>query len=169
MPETLSENHASIIAQCYSDLHESLLTLMERSGIPTAAAEDIVQDVFVKLMQVDTLQADQVNNLARVIAFQKRSDWFRRRARQRRHAENWVLEEAYTDSTLIVAELCQAEKRAVARLNRVDARVYTLSRYDGLSTKEIAERISLTGRAVESRLYRARNIIRRSLSELQAS
>lgn len=169
MPETTKNNKRDIIEKCYRELHDRLVEQVACSGIPFDSAQDLVQEVFLKLMGVDLVRPDQIKSLVAIITYQKRYDWFRRRAEQHRRTGEMVRAESYNDSTLAVKELRQAEQHAISRLKAVDARIYRLGRFTDLSTQEIADKVQLTGRAVESRFYRARVLVRKELEEFRVA
>lgn len=154
-----------LIGDTYQEVRPQLMNIFRQAHIPEADCEDLVQDVFMKMMSVDLLLDSQLKGLAVTIAYQKRTDWLRHQAVRRERLAHWDFQYTMEGHEVEARQLRQAELRVVGRMSEGDARVYRLSRFDDKTTDEIAAITSLSRRAVEGRLYRTRKLVRESLKE----
>lgn len=73
----------------------------------------------------------------------------------------------YSDGerSLIEKESLEKIHQAINSLSDIHQEIIALSRFDGLKNKEIAERLNIPIRTVETRLFRALSTLREKLSE----
>ena len=100
----------------------------------------------------------------------------RRKAGRRRKLINGVLqtrqpteEDARSRSPLeflVSQERCEEVRQAMVRMTERDRQLLMLKYVDGLSYGEIAQRVGVTPSAVQSRLHRARGLLRKELMEI---
>jgi RNA polymerase sigma-70 factor (ECF subfamily) len=100
---------------------------------------------------------------------------FRRKAGRRRKLLNRVVdrplprdETQATRSPLefLISEERQVEVRqALVKMSERDRQLLLLKYVDGLSYGEIAQRVGVSASAVQSRLHRARNLLRKHLEQ----
>jgi RNA polymerase sigma factor, sigma-70 family len=160
-------NHIQAISAVYKEMKLSVFSIFRQVGIPETDCEDLVQDVFVKLLSIDTLRTETIKGITATIALRLRIDYLRRKACIRKiysaveamHQYNMV----YEDTTFATKELVDAELRIVSGMGEVNRKIYSLSRFEEKSYEEIAEVMQMSYRAVESRLYRSRNEVRSRL------
>lgn len=152
-----------LIGATYSEVRPQLMNIFRQAHIPEDDCQDLVQEVFMKIMSVDLLLTDQLKGLAVTIAFQKRTDWLRHQAIKRSCLSHWDMRYTMEGHELEAKQLRQAELHVVDRMSDSDAQVYRLSRFEDKTAEEIAAITHLTQRAVEGRLYRTRKLVRESL------
>ena len=155
--------HQEAIGRLYEEAGPMLLSIFRKASIPEEDSEDLVQEVFVKLMALDVILVDHLMGLAVTIAYQKRTDWLRHHVYCRRQQRQWRPQATVEPCELECRQILQAERNVVSRMAACDAWVYTLSRFDGKTPQEITQITDLSLRAVEGRLYRTRKLVRQTL------
>lgn len=160
--ETISNQNREIIGRAYKQLRCEIYSIFRQASISEEACEDLVQDVFIKIMGLDIIIAEQLKGLAIRIAYQKRTDYFRHRAYINKMMSNggWEMEKTYTNSEAEVNDILQAEMKVLHCLSELDCKTYMLSRFEEKTAEEIALTLNISKRAVDSRLYRARIQVR---------
>lgn len=144
--------------------------LSSRSSVPTADLDDVAQEVFLRLLRYsDDVAVENPQGYLFRIAANVASEW-RERARVRRpHDQSWLEDlqirpeeqpENETARTL-VNEHVQA---AVDTLPQRQRQVLLLHVNEGLTYKQIADRLGLTYRVVLRDLTRAYSRLRMQLS-----
>jgi RNA polymerase sigma factor (sigma-70 family) len=157
-------NNERLLSELFVSQHDNLYCIFRSARIPEADCDDLVQDVFVKLMTIDLLREDTANGLLYTIAFHMRADYLRH-LYCKKHTfcespNSAVVEQEYVTQHMAAEELRACEKKAINRCSPLDSKVYCLSRFEDKSTLEIAVCLHLSHRAVEGRLYRSRKFVR---------
>jgi RNA polymerase sigma-70 factor (ECF subfamily) len=132
------------------------------------AAEDILQEVFVKLWE----KRDQINEHMSIksylmtIAHNLAANWVRHnhvvmrfqleQANEHPMSENPYLEYEFRETQNLLTE-------ALAGLPNQPRIVFMMSRFEGLKYQEIAERLGLSVKTVESHMVKALKMLRESL------
>jgi len=133
-------------------------------------AEELVQDVWVtlwKLLQEKTIDS-QVNLrgfLFRLMQH-KHLDAVRRKQRDKAVALDVLLtlhSEPVEDA--IRAEQVQLLAEALNQLPAIDQQIFRLMYFDGLSSSDIAHRLGIASNVVRTRIYRARELLRKQMEE----
>ena len=131
-------------------------------------AEDVLQDVFLKIHQhMETLR--DVKKLERWIYQITRNaiiDSYRsnRPTTSLEAAEALDLPEEFPDDD-IVSELLPCVRAMVRNLPELDRQALVLTEYQGLTQKELAERLGLSFSGAKSRVQRAREKLKQQLLE----
>lgn len=135
-------------------------------------AEDLTQEVFVKLWErKDFLNVDRnfdayLFMIARNLVYDEWDSRF--------HSENYVrsldpdrAEEGVSSSedAIMAGSLGEYIDTLINKLPPARRQVFLLSRKQHLSTKEIAQQMSISERTVEAHVYRALQFLRKHLSE----
>lgn len=133
-------------------------------------SEDVIQDVFVKLMSFDGLINEAtIKSFAFTIASNKIKDLLRRRVFRRQVEENTQYEMTLQHSSVErVVEYHETLKLVHEKMNAMSparAKVYEMSLCQGMSVGEIAEKLNVSKRTVESQLFTSRKQMRIWLSE----
>lgn len=154
--------HAKLFAFCYG------LTDDEET------AKDLVQETFIVFWERrDTLVTDYSliaylfkiarNQCYHYLQSRKRSPTCDLETLRLSEIElNYYNEETVTDS-LYLTEVKDAYEKAVEKLPPQCQAVYRMNRKEELKSRDIADRLSLSLRTVESHLYRAARLIREEL------
>ena len=109
-------------------------------------AEDLVQDAFLRLLEYRSmLRPETVRSFLYTIVRNLVTDYLRRH---------------YKKQEVMAKDLsCQEEKRVNLLSPKVKA-VYSMSRFEGKTTLEIAEELSIPKRTVEGYLLTGRKVVR---------
>ncbi|MGM9710257.1 MAG: sigma-70 family RNA polymerase sigma factor [Prevotella sp.] len=134
-------------------------------------AEDMTQDLFVKVLELDLVTTDTVKNLLMTIARRMIIDDIRHKIFVKRQMEGINYSIEYIDkvtATEVVncKQIEQCEQRFLQDMPKQRGMIYRLSRYDQMSVKEIAEQLSLNKRTVESHLYVSRREMREYMQKI---
>ncbi len=162
-------NHLrELVDKAFASYRDEVLSVFLQYGICMEDAEDLLQNVFLKLLGVDIVYEDSLKALVMVTAMNLRKDYCRKQAFRRKSLEAMCepdFIERSCEHEVMAADIESMERSIVSnRLNNINASIYSLSRHEGLSAKEIALRLELDVRAVESRLYYSRKLVRGEMS-----
>lgn len=168
MDQVRQENRQSV-GRIYTAVRREIYSIFRQACIAEDICEDLVQDVFVKILGLDIIIEDQLRGLAVKMAYQKRIDYLRHRAyinNMKADISGWQMEQSYTNTDAEVEDLKRIELRVVSRMSDLDRKTYELSRFEEKTADEIALDLNLTKRAVESRLFRARIMVRENVRKV---
>ncbi len=161
--ETINANNRQIIGQTYQEVRMEIFSIFRQACIAEDTCEDLVQEVFIKILGLDIIIAEQLKALAVKMAYQKRTDYLRHRAyinKVKTDMLGWEMEKTYTNQVAEVNDILQVEMKAIRCMSELDSKTYRLSRFEDRTADEIAIELNLSKRAVESRLYRTRNMVK---------
>ena len=160
--ETISNRNRQIIGETYQKVRMEIFTIFRQACIAEDTCEDLVQEVFMKIMSLDIIIENQLKGLAVAMAYQKRIDYLRRRACINKVHDNlaWQMERSYSNTEAEVNDLLRVEMQVVQCMSEKDAQIYQMTRFEEKTADEIVLETGLTKRAVESRIYRTRNMVR---------
>lgn len=135
---------------------------------PMAQAEDMRQDLFVKLMDYEEIIVDETaKSFVFTIAHRMIIDHARHLQFVRRSMKAMADSETnrfWQDSeTLECRQIRELEIKKMHTLPQRMAQVYEMTRFQGLSSQEIADRIHISKRTVEYHLLMSRKEVRSSL------
>ncbi len=156
------------IAEAYTLYQRKLIAVFRQAMIPQDQCEDLVQDVFVKIMSLDTIDQAHLKSLLFVTAIHLRTDYFRHYSLIYKQKITMNLPEinSFEDCSVEYKELREWEDKSISLLSDMDQKVYKLIRFDEKSAKEASTLLNISTRAVESRWFRARNLVKRNLSKV---
>lgn len=163
--ETISNTNRQIIGETYKKVRQELFSIFRQACIDVDTCEDLVQDVFMKIMGLDIIIEDQLKGMAVTIAYQKRTDYLRRRACMNKVHDklSWMMDRSYTNTAAEVNDILQVEMKAIQCMSEKDGQIYQMTRFEEKSADEIVLETGLSKRAVESRIYRTRIMVRDSV------
>jgi RNA polymerase sigma-70 factor (family 1) len=134
-----------------------------------SAAEDIVQDTFVKLWE-DRENLNVAVALKSILlkAIQNKCiDWHRHKKIVNNHSnyiiDNSPLYEYNTDNYVLRSELEGRIETAIAGLPKRFKEAFEMNRFEGLKYQEIATKLNVSVRTVEVRISKALVLLRKSL------
>lgn len=163
----VTATNSKLISDVFQQTRHDVYAVFRRSCIPEEQCWDMTQDVFVKLMAIDLLDAKRIKGMVFTIAYRMRTDYFRHRAfLSQIFTDKNDLHESdilYNSCSLEVKELQGIEMRVVGTMSDTDRKVYCMGRMEEKSSREIAMELNLTCRAVENRLYRTRKVVRETI------
>ena len=161
-------NNREIIEQYYRLHRDELLTFVgSRLGVQ-AAAEDLVQDLFLRLLSDSNrlLTPLAMPSLVYTMARNLISDHYRHRRYEQEFAllmEGMKHEKTSMESAIFANDTLQILERGLSRLPHQTAEIYRLHLYDGMKVSEISRHLHQDYKAVEYRLGQARRLVRRML------
>jgi len=151
-----------------------LTTVLRARGVEADAVEDVMQEVSAAVLE----NGSQLRDVTKVapwlyrIAVTQALQHRRRRGRQRklvgRYAETKQTTSASAEPDplgwLLAEEQQQLVRQALATLPPKDAEILLLKHTEGWSYRQLAERLGISESAVDARLHRARQKMRRALA-----
>lgn len=165
-----------LIEDLYREYHHSLCSFFTGRGIDRGIAEDLTQDVFLRILRSgrEIASGDHGRNLVYRVAQNLAIDYFRKsngavKIKVMSH-EDLAEEEGKLarasetpEDQYLKSEEGLRVRSALSRLPRHYAEVVVLKDCEGLSYREIANGMGVSEKAVESLLYRARGRLKRDL------
>lgn len=145
---------ASIYEKYYADLKQYLVSYTH----DVMAAEDMLQDLFVKVMALDVIAEDTAKNLLIVMAKRMVIDDARHKAFVRETEKQMLCSMSIMDNHSVVrrieaADILSFERKHLAQMPAKRAAIYNMYKHEGLTTDEIVERLQLSKRTVETHIY----------------
>jgi len=148
--------------------HTPLQQFIRRRVSDEATAEDVLQDVFLKIhLHVEALKdVKKLESWIYQITRNAIIDTYRssRPATPLEAAEVLDLPEELPDDD-VVSELLPCVRAMVRSLPELDRQALVLTEYQGLTQKEMAERLGLSFSGAKSRVQRAREKLKQQLLE----
>lgn len=167
--ESVTTLKSDLIENSYKEFRQSLYIYICKAVENDSEAEDIVQDVFLKLIEYnDMLRHDTVKYFIFTIAKNLILDYRRKR---------WVVNNynsyysySYNESTVddtssntVVEDILRLERILVSELPRQRRKVYELVRYEEKTVSDISSEMNLSIRTVENHLLLGRKYVRECL------
>ena len=165
--ETIFKTNRQIVGETYQKVRQEIYSIFRQACIAEDTCEDMVQDVFMKILGLDVIIENQLKGLAVQIAYQKRTDYLRHRAfiNKVHNDALWKMEQSYSNTEAEVNDILQVEMKAISCMSEKDARIYQMTRFEDKTADEIVMETGLTKRAVESRIYRTRIQVRNAVKQ----
>lgn len=157
-----------LIAATYVEQHAALCGyIRKRIGSP-CDAEDLVQDIFARLLEYNTLLDERtILPFVYAIARNRVVDYLRRHARSRAAGDYFFLHARRAtcdvEERIAASELAELEQSLCQRLPQRKEQIYTLCVHDGYTAAEVAATLNLSRRTVENHLFAARCQMRSAL------
>lgn len=164
---TIETQNRQVIGQTYQQVRTEIFTIFRQACIAEDTCEDLVQEVFMKIMGLDVIIPEQLKGMAVKIAYQKRIDYLRRRAIINKVHDNlaWQMERSYANTDAEVNDILRIEQKTISTMSEKDARIYCMTRFEEKTADEIVLETGLSKRAVESRIYRTRIQVRNNVRQ----
>ena len=145
---------ASIYEKYYTDLKQYLVSYTH----DVMAAEDMLQDLFIKVMNLDMISDDTAKNLLFVMAKRMIIDDARHKAFIRESEKQMRLSMSSMDGNSVArrieaADILALESKHLAEMPAKRAHIYKMYKHDGCTADEIAEQLNLSKRTVETHIY----------------
>ena len=159
-------NNNQLISNYYAAHRDELLSFIAVRITNAVEAEDLVQDIFLRLLRGHHLiTPDTLPALIYTMARHAVSDYYRRR-RIYEEYEHYIKRSDCTseiESLISARQLMERMERSLARLPQACCEIYRLHIYDGMKVSDIARELSLPYKQVENRLGQARKAVRQQL------
>ena len=157
-------NHALITEYYISHRDELLAFVSSRLG-GSDFAEDIVQNVFLKLLTTDKLISEvTLPSLVYTVARNLITDYYRRHTNYEEY-EHYIKSQGIRsqESVFSVREITERLERGLARLPENCREIYRMHIYGGMKVSEISQELGEGYKSVEHRLGFARKAMRQYL------
>ena len=131
-------------------------------------AEDMLQDLFLKVMKKDLISEQTAKNLLFVIARRMVIDRIRHLTLvhdYQRYAMYEMGKDANNNivSQIDAARIVKMESKCLSQMKEKSAKIYQLSVHEEKSAKEIAEEMQMNLRTVEGHIIRSKKTVREYL------
>ena len=164
-------NNNQLLSNYYLMHRDELVSFIAVRTLDAIEAEDIVQDIFLRLLRGQHLITPQtLPSLLHTMARHAVSDYYRRRHVCEAY-EHYIQTSDFrlqtsdddTESIFSAQQLMERMERSLARLPKACCEIYRLHIYDGMKVSDIAQELSLPYKQVENRLGQARKAVRQQL------
>jgi RNA polymerase sigma-70 factor (ECF subfamily) len=163
-----SQANKKLLIDYYIAHRDELLAYVSSRLGDSCLAEDIVQDVFLKLLTTDKMISEvTMPALVYTVTRNLVTSYFRRRSHHEefehviRHSGS--LEATSTESVFSAREIMERLEHGLARLPESSREIYRLHVYDDMKVSEISQQLNEGYKSVENRLGAARKAIRQYL------
>ncbi len=158
-----SQERIERLGAWYGAEHERLVRFAYLLTHDTAAAEDLVQEAFIKIYRASARVEERgLPGYARQVILNLARSTFRRRVLERRALEGMSAGPDSSDPDLTPAI---DVRQALLRLSMPDRACLALRYYEGMSDRDIAAMLSIGHAAAQKRVERAHARLRALLSE----
>lgn len=154
-----------LITRSYEEYHSIILSYITYRITHRYEAEDLAQDVFIRLMDYkQMLRPDTVKYFLFTIARNIVIDYLRRYYKKQ-EIDSYLYDMTATSTNeteeqIIGNDLMSMERCRLAAMPEQRRLVYSLNRYDGKTSPEIATELNLSCRTVENHLFIGRREMR---------
>ena len=163
--ETTAYTSDNIITRSYEEYHQVILNYITYRIAHRYEAEDLTQDVFVRLMDYkQMLRPDTEKYFLFTIARNLVTDYIRRYYKKQ-EIDSYLYDFTVTSSNdteekIIADDLMAMERTRLAAMPEQRRLIYTLNRFEDKSSPEIASELELSCRTVENHLFLGRRDMR---------
>ena len=157
-------NHA-LITEYYISHRDELLAFVSSRLRGNDFAEDIVQNVFLKLLTTDKMISEvTLPSLVYTVARNLITDYYRRHTNYEEY-EHYIKSQGIRsqESVFSVREITERLERGLARLPENCREIYRMHIYGGMKVSEISQELGEGYKSVEHRLGFARKAMRQYL------
>lgn len=164
-----------LIADSYTSYHRSVYLYIYYRINSKEEAEDIAQDVFLRLMDYkQMLRPDTVKFFIYTISRNLVNDYLRRHYKKQHYKKQEITSYIYdhattctneTENQIIANDLLACEKRKLRTLPEQRRKIYIMSRFEDKSSSEISAKLDLSRRTVENHLFISRKEIREYMKQ----
>lgn len=161
---------SKLIADSYERYRYSVYLYINNKVNNKEEAEDLSQDVFVRLMDYkQMLRSDTVKYFIYIISRNLVNDYLRRYYKKQ-EITSYMYDMAKVtydevESYIVADDLLVWEKRRIALLPQQRRKIYVMSRFEDKSVTDISEELNLSRRTVENHLFISRKEVREYLKQ----
>lgn len=159
----------ALIAETYTQSRDAVRGYIYKRIGSYADAEDLTQDLFVRLLNCNTLLNEQtVLHFIYTVARNLIVDYLRRHARSRAASEYFSVYTSRTsrdtEERIAAGEVQTLETECLLRMPQRKAQIYRLCVQQDYSAERVAAELALSRRTVENHLFAARQQMRHAIS-----
>ena len=167
----ISKNKEAIFERLYFDFAKKVYVIGKRFHLEHEDCEEIVQEVFTKLWgNMDRLEEETANAYITIIAKNTVLKFIRSKTVRQNYLNQMILTRFEThnniDDLINYRELHKRLKKALGNLSPQPRMVFEMVKLQELSIGEVAKKVNLSRRTVESHLYKASKYIKAHLNVL---
>lgn len=167
--ESIKTLKSDLIENSYKEFRQPLYIYICKAVKNDDEAEDMVQDVFLKLIEYDDmLRQDTVKYFIFTIAKNLILDFHRKCSVVNNY--NSYYSYSYNESTVddtssnaVVKDILRMERKYISKLPRQRRKIYELVRYEEKKVSDISSEMNLSIKTVENHLLLGRKYIRECL------
>ena len=165
--ERLRNGDRSLFTRLFEYYYSGLVIYADRFLDNPEAAEDVVQSVFVGLWE----NRKNINTSSlRLYLLNSTKNRCIDQIRKKKTKDKYILRQTYqsghsTNDFWTEHELEKLIKTAIGKLPSRCRKIFELSRVEGLKSKEIAQKLQLSQRTVETQITNALRILRKELKD----
>lgn len=159
-----------LITRSYEEYHPAVLTYITFKINDYSDAEDLTQDVFVRLLEYrQMLRPDTVKFFIYTIARNIVIDYLRRYYKKQ-EISSYIYDYAEkssndTENGIIARDLQACEKQCMRLLPSQRRKIYAMSRFEDKSASDISMEMNLSRRTVENHLFISRKEMREYMTK----
>ncbi len=165
----------SILADYYRCHYEELKNFVASRLLYSAETEDLVQNVFVRLLQMEQMITPvTLPSLTYTIARNLILDYWRHKKKTEEY-EHYIKKSDSTgkltidgESVYSAVEIEELLEHGIAQLNRQERTIYRMNLFDGMKVSEIALKTETNYKSTENHLGRARKVVRNYMTKMLA-
>ncbi len=162
----------NLLAEYYSSHYEELRQFIAARTHFAYETEDIVQDIFVRLLNCDKMITPiTLPCLAYTVARNLTYDYWRRKQRCEEWEHTLPASDNSADSTESVysaKEMNVLLERGIEKLTVSEQRIYRMNIYEEKKVSDIATELNMNYKGVEHRLGNARKVVRQYVKRMLA-
>lgn len=167
------ETKFTTIGKYYTEHFDDLRAFVVSRIKETEYADDIVQNVFIKLLSIDRIVTEEsLSNLVYTIARNLIYDYYR----HKKYVDDYscyVVSKTGKDSfnecsSYSFEEIIEVLDCGIQKLNENQRKIYRMNVYDDLAVSEISKALKMNYKSVENKLGSARKVIRKYMSKMLA-
>lgn len=163
--ENKVDDKMELVSRAFTQYHNAIVAYISRRIKETDEAEDMAQDVFVRLMShIDMLRETTIKSFLYTIAQNIVIDYLRKNAK-RLELQSYMYDATITETHSVeeqfsANDILALERKRMEELPSQRRKIYCMSRFEDLSSREIAEKLNISRRTVEFHLLLGRKDVR---------
>lgn len=134
----------------------------------TEIAEDIVQDAFLKVWEIrTTVRVETAKSLLYTIATNLFANKYKRQKLKFKLQQTIIEDRTFETPEFVmeIKEFDQKLQQVLAKLNEKSRTVFLMNRIDEMTYKEIANNLNISVKAVEKRMKKALEFVRKEIEQ----
>ncbi|WP_321285427.1 RNA polymerase sigma-70 factor [uncultured Sunxiuqinia sp.] len=166
----LKEKNSQVFGELFSCYHPQLFRFAESYIYDPQTAEDIIQEVFIKLWEMPYVRIDRSLKAYLLLMVKNRCiDYLRSLQIEDKNKQKLLEAQAISDTTdIVLDEKTKALiEKTINEMPKQCREVYQLAVFQNLKYQEIATELNISLSAVKVQMFRARKYLKNSLSGLR--